>query len=295
MPAAPISLYIDLEPNRTAEIESVARASLEFAAGIREAAFLIDPSFEFRIELLEGEQSSLWLKAKLKWLRGLGHAHPTMAAVTLYAAGWFSGQTIGYGYEALLDAVFKSEDAEIVRLEPAQAEDIARRVAKLTESRAPDQHFRNVYRALQPDEAVRGVGAAAQNERKPSIIVPRKDFEQLMLPPASAAPIGRLRTRPESGDYVIIRPVLKEGGGKWRLRGAKGEVSATIADDDFYNDILSGSVAVPLAAEIHMKADVEVREQQIEEGAWKPVDYRVVKVHSTERQARQTPLPFPPN
>lgn len=292
MPTAPISLYIDLEPGRTAELEVVAKASLEFAAGIRELAFLFDPSFEFRIELERGDEGSLWLKAFIRWIRGLGHAHPTLLAITLGAGGWFSAQTGEFAYQQLLEHFTKSSDPEIVRLAPDQMQEMAERTAKIIAAPEPGKHFRNVYRELGQDPAVRGVGVAPTHIAPPPIIIPRAEFQarsEINIPIVFG---GERRTRREQGDFVIIRPVLKEGGGKWRLRGPGGEFSATIADDSFYNDIIRGNAPVPLAAEIHMRADLEVQEERTVDGAWRPLSYRITRVDSITRQPSQANL-FP--
>lgn len=51
MPGAPLSLYIHLEPGRIAELDAVARVSLQLSAAVREIAFFVDPIPGFRIEL----------------------------------------------------------------------------------------------------------------------------------------------------------------------------------------------------------------------------------------------------
>ncbi|RYG57375.1 MAG: hypothetical protein EON56_02600 [Alphaproteobacteria bacterium] len=293
MLVSPISLYIDLEPGKSVELEAVARASLEFAAGLREAAFLFDPSFEFRIELERGDEGSLWLKAFIRWVRGQGYPQPTMKAITFAAASWFMVQTGTYTYEKLLDHFLKSDDPEIVRLAPEQLEEIARRASRVIDAKEPGKHFQGVYRELDRDPAVRGVGVSEGHAAPPSVIVPRSEFAARSSAPPIAVSAGARRTREERGDFVIIRPVLKAGGGRWRLRGPGGEFSATIADDIFYNDILRGNAPVPLAAEIHMTADLEVQEERMEEGAWRVLGYRITKVHAITRQPMQAQL-FPP-
>ena len=293
MLVSPISLYIDLEPHKTAELEVVARASLEFAAGIREAAFLFDPSFEFRIELERGDEGSLWLKAFIRWVRGVGHAHPTMKAITIAAGTWFALQTAEFGYQEILKALLESKDPEIVKLAPDQVEEIAQRVAKVTSSPTAAAHFRGVYRELASDPAVRGVGVSQQHETPPTVIVPRAEFAERAIGVTPAPPPGAKRTRTERGDFVIVRAVLKEGGGRWRLRGPNGEFSATITDDQFNENILAGTAPVPLAAEIHLTADLETTEELVESSAWKPVSFKITRVYGMERQPRQTNL-FPP-
>jgi hypothetical protein len=138
------------------------------------------------------------------------------------------------------------------------------------------------------------VGVAPTHAERPAYIVPASDFPARVSGNLPAPVVGEVRTVRTSGDFVIIKPVLKEGKGKWRLSGRHGEFSADIADDDFYNDVLRGKVDVPLAAEIHMAADLETRETATPEGAWKPTSHRITKVHSINRQPEQQRLFSPP-
>jgi len=64
----PFSLHIDLNENSAADLEVVAKASLSLAAALREAAFVLDPSLDFRIELVSGTESSLSLNSIFKLL-----------------------------------------------------------------------------------------------------------------------------------------------------------------------------------------------------------------------------------
>lgn len=68
---APVSLYIDLEEGRRANLESVARAAVAFAAAVRETAFVLDPSMSVRVELVDSTEGSVSLNALIRSL-GLG-------------------------------------------------------------------------------------------------------------------------------------------------------------------------------------------------------------------------------
>jgi hypothetical protein len=201
-------------------------------------------------------------------------------------------ETGAYTYQRALDALTGSGDPEIVRLSEDQIDEIAQRAAKLSQSQVADKHFRGVYRELAKDPAVRGVGVAPSHTVPPPIIIPRAQFELRAERSEELIAPGTKRVRPTKGVFTIIKPVLKEGGGKWRLSGPHGEFSAAIADQGFIDDVLGGKAPVPLAAEIHITADLETTEEATEEGAWKPIAHRVVKVYSIERQPSQARL-FP--
>jgi len=58
--AAPLRLYFQIEPGQTADAEVIARASLAFIAGVKELAYVIDPSAVIHIGLKGHTEGSLW-------------------------------------------------------------------------------------------------------------------------------------------------------------------------------------------------------------------------------------------
>lgn len=295
MPAAPISFYVQIEEGRVAEIEAVARALLEFAAGVREIAYVYDPSFEFRLEFERGEEGSLWIKAVLRWIRGLGFAKPTLYGIATASTLWFLNQVGDKAFDAAW-AKLVGEEAAVQGIPPEQAEEMVQKAARAAANEVAARHFRGVYRELGKDSAITGVGVSTSHARPPQVIIPRAQFEARASSDVGIIVPGQRRTRSVRGDYIIIRPVLKEGGGRWRLRGPEGEFSATIADDEFYNNILAGSAPVagaepvPFAGDLHINADLETTDEQTPEGAWKPVAHRVTKVYGISRPPQQSRL-----
>lgn len=293
----PISLYLSLEAGRIADLEVVVKASLEFIAAIREVAFVIDPSLEVRIELENGEEGSLrlnaWLRQQRAALRREVERLPPLKTIAITAGTWFALQTGTIGYEAAVNAIFSSDDPQIVQLDPAEKEAIARRVLELSQQSAALEHAARFYSELHKDSAIKGVGLVNDHIAPPSNIVPRNQFpDRATLPKLHADVVSDVRKIDLSKNLLltIIRPVLKEGGGKWRLSGPHGEFSASIEDPVFLNDILEGKADVPLAAEIRITVDLETASEKAEDGVWKPIGYRVLKVHSIERQPTQRKL-----
>lgn len=94
MSSTPISLYLDLEPGQVADLEVVARASLAFAAAVKDLAYVIDPSLELRIELASGTEGSLSLNSLLKSIRGKEGEAITLAAIALVILNWFAGHAL---------------------------------------------------------------------------------------------------------------------------------------------------------------------------------------------------------
>jgi hypothetical protein len=64
----PFSLYLELEEGRLLDIEVAAKIALALGAAIREAAFIIDPSIDIKIELVSGTEGSFSFNTFIKSL-----------------------------------------------------------------------------------------------------------------------------------------------------------------------------------------------------------------------------------
>lgn len=291
MPTAPLSLYIDVEPDRSVELEVAARASLQFAAAVREAAFLYDPSFQFRLELLRADEGSNWIKTRLRWIRGVHFPRATMTGV-LVASSFMVEHVASKVFDEAWDATFHSGEHEAVT--PLERDQIIAQAVRAAVAASTKERVRSIYRELEQDQSVVGVGVAPSHTSRPHLIVPRSEFSSRSAPPPPEPVLDEKRHKVLRADYVIIKPVLKEGSTRWRLKGPSGEFSATIADLGFLEAVLNGSTNVPLASGIHMTADLEIIEERTAEGLWRPVDHRVIRVFSIRRQPQQRTLIGPP-
>jgi hypothetical protein len=89
--AEPISLYLELEPGQTADLEVVARAALAFAAAIREAAFVLDPSLEISLGFESGTEGSLSLNSIIRSIKNNTKLDPaTIKTLIIMVIFWFS-------------------------------------------------------------------------------------------------------------------------------------------------------------------------------------------------------------
>src|SRR3546814_4773099 len=61
MDTVPISLYFGIAEGKRADLETIARASLEWASLIRDIAAVVAPDAEFEIEFVQSEEGSVWL------------------------------------------------------------------------------------------------------------------------------------------------------------------------------------------------------------------------------------------
>src|SRR5689334_10882990 len=107
----PLSLYIELEEGTKPDIEVVARAALAFGQGIREAAFVIDPSLEVRVQLVSGSESSLSLNSliRAKSVRDL-FTWKRLLAVAFTSLLWFRMETARWTFDKVLNYITENEE-----------------------------------------------------------------------------------------------------------------------------------------------------------------------------------------
>jgi hypothetical protein len=279
MSEAPISLYIDLKKDQTADLEVVARASLAFAAAIKEAAFILDPSAKIRIELASGTQGSLSLNSVIKLVSQ--HAKldrltiKTIAVVTLL---WLSKEVGGWTVSKIMDLIVQSTPQEISKqLSDEDIKKIAESVFMVIEKKVGKPQIKEVYAELEKDHAISGVGVTFVPGAVPDNIVPRELFESRVAEPDIVEEefSKRRTTTPEK--VVVIKSVLRTGDGHWRFLLNGETFGAPIKDQDFLENLLSGRIHIPMRAGIELDVILEKVEEKVD-GLWVIIERNVLKV-----------------
>ena len=279
---APLSLYLDLEPGRAADIDVVSRAALAWSAAIKEIAYNIDPLLEVRVELSSGTPGSLSLNSIIKSVKKAIDEPATLGAIVVVALVWFGGEVGKDAIDKLVDHFLGSEPIQ-VELSPDQIKQIGTAAARAAEGRVGEPQVKQVYRELERDPAVRGVGLSTVPGKRPTIIVPRAEF-----PARSGRVIEstlaevKQRTVTTRMQVVLIRPILLPGERRWGFQGPAGEFGATVKDKDFIERTLSGTTAVPMVAGIRMDIELEVREE-FRGDVWLVTDRSVTHVYGLRR------------
>ena len=293
MTTAPISLYLDLERGQKADLETVARASLAFAAAIRDIAFVLDPSIEIRIELASGTESSLSLNALIKSLGQKVHDPNYMASVVVGVLAYFGTQFGDWVTHKGFDLIAGPE-AAAVTLSDQDIEKIGAAAAKIVEKKIGAQHVREVYREIATDPAIKGVGASVEPGARPQTIIPRLQFrersEEQVAPIVDE--IGAKRHTPATETVTLIKPVLKRGKRHWRFQGQQGEFGATMDDVGFVENVLSGNVSLPMVEGLRFRVAMDVYEEFTADKVWMPIAYSITKVHSFKAPPTQETLDF---
>lgn len=287
----PISLYIDLLPGTSAEIEVVSRAAIAWSELIREAVFLVEPFAEVRVELVSGTKGSINLNSLINASRGVVNDPKKLKAVAIGLALFFSGQIKDWVIGKALDQAWEAASAEIAEiwrsLSDEEKDDIGRVVTIVVHSKATQDKARAVYSELRKDERITGVGVALEHGRKPSDLVPRSDFAARCGEQSVLEETVRRRTGTDRLMLTLVAPSLSEADLKWKFDLAGKTVWAHMDDLDFRARIMPGSTSPPhMLAGILMDVDLETSEE-LKDGVWQIVDQRVKKVHRLQEPPSQ--------
>ena len=153
---------------------------------------------------------------------------------------------------------------------------------------------RSVYRELDKDNAIKGVGATLVPDTRPNqeTIVPKEHFPVRIGLPDKVEEIERRRTRVSRERVSLISPVLIPGPRRWRFSFHEGEFGAPIKDSIFVEDLLSGKVIIPMTGNIEMDVDLQRVEEQ-QHGVWVVQEWAVLHVEKVYPPVSQTNLFFP--
>lgn len=286
MAVAPITLYLDLEPGRTADLETVAAASIAWSKAIKELAFIIDPTAEVRVELQSGTEGSLGLNTLVRLVRGVNRK--TLTGVLIGLTLWLGKETAAWVYQNMLDDLTGQH-------EELSEEDVAR-IAEAVNKGAARQQIQRVYREVERDPAIRGVGVTTTPATIPHHIVPRSEFRELAGFGVPQVEEVRRRITPDRIDAVLIKPVLVYGSRrKWRFETSDGEVGFVMDDDAFVESVLRGQRPLGMKEGIIATMDVLITEQLSDAGVWTITDRHITRVVEIREPDTTMPLSFTPN
>jgi hypothetical protein len=254
--AETINLYIDLEDGQLADLEVVARASIAFSEAVKEIAFIVDPSIEIRLELESGTEGSLSLNSIIKSVSGR-EIDPLVLKSVLYAMITWLVLEVGASVLSLSIEKILTEQEQISEQD---VDRIANRVRELLEGKVGEKQVREIFKQLDKDPSVKGVGVGSKKGARPKVIVPRKDFESRITLPSLETPEQRNRDRSERMTLLLISPVLQNNHNKWRFLSKDGMVSADISDEEFLSKVITGEAKIPLKAGITIVADLDIQE-----------------------------------
>lgn len=287
--SAPISLYFDVPKGERADLEAIARATIEWISIIRDIASVVAPNIEFDIEFVESEDGSVWLSSLLQAVKeGDRKALATIATsvVAFFALGpALHLQTdLGDAFWERLGHTHK------VDLSEQDKNEIVTRVKQAINETPIEQHRQRLVQQAERDEDIRGVGVSlAPVPSGPVAKIPRELFPAYGAIVQTERPPFKKDTTIHQGVRVkVIRANLEEGEPKPRWRFAEGETrwSADIEDSEFVLALNLDRTGLHLAVGQTMIVDVAI-DLRFVDGAWEENNRRVIRVIEPRINRRQ--------
>jgi hypothetical protein len=286
----PISLYLDLVPGAIADLEVVAQASLHFVAALREAAQILSPNLELRVELRSGSEGSLSLNSIIKAINPSGKVdRKTIQTIALASAAWFGVHVADWTFDKVADSLWnaatpteahaQAPKSETVRLSDDDIASISAQLNQLQHAPSVQEHVGKVYRELTKDSAISGVGISlSQKPEHPGTIVRREEFSGRILDAKEAQEAKKVRTTSEVEIVKLVSPILDpDSRRRWIIEGAEGNVAASMDDPRFKARLREGLITTPLRENIRLRVNITKTEQMVA-GEWKVTKRSITQV-----------------
>lgn len=288
--ATPLSLYIQLAPHTRGDLEVISRAALAWSKMIKEAAFIVEPFAEVRVELVSGTEGSINLNSLIRKVKGALSDPQKLRAIAIAAALFFAGQAngwmIGKGFDEVWAWVKEATGITPEQMSPAEQKQVEETVARILASKSVQDKASAVYAELPKDRNVTGVGISFVPGQRPAHIVPRDEFSDRAGVHAVTEEMVPRRTELDRLTLILVAPVLSDGDYKWKFRYGERTLWALMDDPDFLVRIAPGSKSAPhMMTGIRMTVDLETT-QEFKDGVWVITKQRIMKVHGLEEPPR---------
>lgn len=294
MTEAPISLYFDVPPGQHADLEVVARATIEWIEAIRDLASVVAPGLQYEIEFVESEEGSLWLSNLIRAVKE-GDRKALASIVTAVLLFFAAGPALHLQADIGDEFWKRLGHEDNATLSDEDKRDIVAKVVTAIEQTQVADRRRQLIRYVERDRRIAGVGVGTTPTSAGPIVEIRREMF-----PAYGATDATPREMPKKDTDVrqsvrvkIIRASLKEGDTKprWRFSEGDTEWSADIEDDEFVAALNADATGLHLAVGQIMVVDVAIDRKFIDD-AWQEDKRRILLVKEPRIARRQTSLHF---
>lgn len=249
----------------------------------------MEPGVEFSLVYQYSAPGSLRIIAGL---RGLVTKERLSTLAVIIATTLVNNGFSHFQGKAMDEAIKAVAGEQAVTLTDEDIERIAEAVRSIERSETVTAPRREFYRAVEPDQAIIGVGAAPNEEDEPpAVIVPRSDFSGRTGAVIEATTDGgpEPRVLSENVEVVLANAPLIESKAKWRIFSNGHQISVKMLDEDFHQQLLNGTTQLRLAGGVLLDVTLETT-QVYAEGVWKNKSYTIAEVHSWRQNPEQAEL-----
>jgi hypothetical protein len=271
VPQDTVSLYLDLAPSAQVDLEVAAKAAIEWARALKAAAMAVDPSFEYRVNLVAAEPGSN------RWLAKVERSNVNQA-IERAKSKWENTPLIfrmGIGLAVVIPITviptydFYFGDDGFSEKQKVELHDV---FEKASQSPTVKVHKTGIYKTSQRDRNIVGLGGGVPDREnwRPRDIIPSNRFaEGAGLFELEADIPLRERTVPQTLDVILVSPNLDNPRLAWvfRQEGIPGTIKASMNDEKFLAALESQVVRETLRTHIPMKIRLEIKQRNID-GEW---------------------------
>lgn len=280
----PVSLYFDLEPQTSADLEVVAQASIAWVQALREIAYIVDPSVELAVEIVDGDEGSLWINTILKLgektvrkIEKGGRKYPRLNALAKALAIVVIMTPLNVTAEEVWKKVVH-EAPEAAKLDPQDKKEIIDSIVKALKPDVAAHQKRAFFSAVVRDRKVRAVGVGSTSRTKPSAVVKASAVKAFLDAPIASGDDEDTRSWVDTLDVTLVSPVLENSERSWRfLAPGMPEFGAKMKDREFLDAIEHGEIHEELRQGIEMTIVIRFTARR-RRGIWKTVDRSVIEV-----------------
>ncbi|WP_215768884.1 hypothetical protein [Gluconobacter sp. P5B12] len=287
-----ISIYLGLVPGRSIQADTAWNIIKEISFASKELHYFLSPNTKFELDLVSGEQGSLWLKfiGKITGEDNLKSGKSTSQAI-LIALALYVFQSGGEIVKETFKNQILSQPASTADVTPKQKEEIIQEAERRAEQAIKNQEIKEsskrLYKKLDNDESVQKIGISPSNAQKPNIFVDRKDFKRLSLGKDQIETF-LTRERVYADEITLVSPVLiKKANRKWEFKDSShGKFHASINDKEFLDKFYNGDLHVELRPDIRLNVIIKVIEKN-DEGFWKIEKAEILEIEDILLPFRQ--------
>lgn len=284
-------LQFDLKEGEFADAIIAAESLIAWVKAMQEAARVLDPNEQIRVEIIASEQGSL--KHLLRVVEefvgdvksGAGE-YPNLRALAI-------GVALATG-PVLLDHMLPS-GTQTVELSEQDRQLLRDMQNRIRQDKATETATKRFYRTVEKDHAVTAIRVGQQHESEPQIVIPRSQFpdrgglwdlEELPAPEEARHAVWNV---------VLLRASFTHEPRAWTFSRDGLPFSAKMEDPDFLAAIAAKTVPITLQEGVMMQIEVEYRER-LDGQVWKYVERtrKVIRVLSPRPLASPSLASGPP-
>jgi hypothetical protein len=256
-------IYLKIAPDSTVDFKTISTLLGAIDSAVSEISFVLDPQTEVNIGLRAGEEGSLDLRSIIRLASpsrdDLKSAAKTLATVILTLIG----QNYANDFIDLFQAHVNGTETETETLQNLTIDELKEILREVERNESVRQYRREMYKALDEDQAVTAIGAYRGPKRPEQLpLIPRQHFAELWTPPSEPeAEQEKTRSSTKQVDLLVISPVLSDKKGRrWKFALDGFEFGAPVEDTEFTISLNSGTVEVPMRMGVIMTADLRIDE-----------------------------------